>query len=63
MPIERKKVDVILEQETHGDDTFDVLYVAGKEIASFHLTNIGQLKLVHTNETMIKFITDYLNKG
>jgi hypothetical protein len=62
MPIERKKVEVKLEREAHGDDTYDVLYIDNKEIVSFHLTNIDELKLVHANETMLKFITDYLKE-
>lgn len=63
MPIKRKQIEVRLERESHGDETFDVLYMDKKEIASFHLKNIEDLKLVHTNETILKFITDYLTKG
>ena len=63
MPIERKKIEVRLEREIHGEETFDVLYIDTNEIASFHLKNIEDLKLIHTNETILKFLTDYLSKG
>jgi hypothetical protein len=63
MPIPRKKVIVRLEREDHGGDTYDVLYIDDKEIATFHIQNIDSLKLVHNNETILKFITDYLNNG
>jgi hypothetical protein len=63
MPIDRKKVEARLEREEHGDSTFDVLYIDDKEIASFHLQNIESLKLVHTNASILEFVTDYLNKG
>lgn len=62
MPVDRKKVEVRLEREEHGGDTYDILYIDNKEIASFNLPNIESLNLVHNKSTILQFITEYLSK-
>lgn len=63
MPVERKKVEVRFEREIHGDDTFDILYIDNKEIASFHVDNIDALNLEHTPATITQFISDYFKNS
>ena len=57
---ESKSLEVKVAREDDGVNVNDVLYIGGKEIVTFNVSNITELNLVHTKQTMIDMISDYL---
>ena len=54
--LEETKAEATLIREEVNGDSYDVLYINGKEIVAFHLKHIEELKLEHTNETMLEAV-------
>jgi len=50
-----------LKREDVDGNSYDVLYIGGKEVIAFHLSNISDLKLLHNPQTILEAIQHALS--